>query len=206
MEPRWFDWASRIQAIAQNGLAFSRNPYDIERFQALRQLAAEIMADGCNTSIRRIEDLFEQETGYATPKIDLRGAVFHGERLLFVRESLDGLWTLPGGFADIGESPAAGVEREILEESGFETRAVKLAAVVDRRVDPHSPPHPFHIWKLIFLCELTGGTARTSLETTEVGFFGEEEFPPLSLGRTTPRQLDLVFRHHREPGRPTDFD
>lgn len=206
MDPRWFDWASRIQALAQNGLAFSRNPYDIERFQALRQIAAEIMADGCDTGIRRIEGLFEQETGYATPKIDVRGAVFRGERLLFVRESVDGLWTLPGGFADIGDSPAASVEREILEESGYESRAVRLVAVVDRRIDPQSTPHPFHIWKLIFLCELTGGEARTSLETTEVGFFGEEEFPPLSLGRTTPRQLALVFRHHREPDRQTDFD
>lgn len=206
MEPRWFDWASRIQAIAQNGLAFSRNPYDIERFQALRMIAAEILADGSDAGIRRIEGLFEQETGYATPKIDVRGAVFRGDDLLFVRESLDGLWTLPGGFADIGDSPSSSVEREIAEESGFEARAVKLIAVIDRRQDPHSPPHPFHIWKLIFLCEITGGQPKTSLETTGVEFFGENELPPLSLGRTSPRQLELVYKHHADPSRPADFD
>lgn len=206
LSTRWLDWAGRIQALAQSGLAFSKNPYDIERFQALRGIAVEIMAEGSGAPAEKIEGLFAEQTGYATPKIDVRGAVFRGDRLLFVRESQDGLWTLPGGFADVGDSPSGSVEREILEESGFHARAVKLIAVADRRLDPHSPSYPFHIWKLIFRCELTGGEASTSLETTEVGFFGEDEIPPLSRGRTSPRQLGLVFEHRRDPDRPTDFD
>jgi ADP-ribose pyrophosphatase YjhB (NUDIX family) len=206
MDPRWLDWANSLRAVAQNGLTFARDPFDRERYEAVRRIAAEIAAAGSGEELTRIEGLFAGETGYATPKVDVRGVAFREEGLLFVRERSDGGWTLPGGFVDIGESPGASVEREVREESGFTVRAVKLLAVYDRRRHPHSPPHPDHIYKLFFLCDLTGGEPRPSSETTDAAFFREGEIPPLSLGRITPDQVARMFEHRSHPDWPADFD
>ena len=205
MEPQWLVWVRRLQALAQNGLAFTENPFDKERFEELRQIAAEIAAGGPAAEVRPLVDLFSRDSWYATPKIDMRGAVFEGDRLLFVKEKSDGGWTLPGGFADVGSSPAENVAREIREESGFCVRPVKILAVYDRSRHPH-PPHGFHVYKIFFLCQLAGGRAQTSIETTDVAFFAEDEIPPLSTARVTAAQIAQVFEHHRHPERPTDFD
>jgi ADP-ribose pyrophosphatase YjhB (NUDIX family) len=192
--------------MAQTGLTFTRDAYDRERYEALRELAARILAAHCATEAGRIEALFTAETGYATPKVDVRGAVFRDGRILLVREILDdGRWTLPGGWADVNQSPSECVVREVREESGFETVARKLAAVWDRRRHPH-PPHPFHIYKMFFLCDLVGGEARTSIETSGVDFFAEDDLPELSLGRTLAPQIHRMFEHYRNPDLPTDFD
>jgi ADP-ribose pyrophosphatase YjhB (NUDIX family) len=206
MEPDWLAWCRELQAMAQTGLTFTRDAYDRERYEALRELAARILAAHCATEAGRIETLFTAETGYATPKVDVRGAVFRDERILLVREILDdGRWTLPGGWADVNQSPSECVVREVREESGFETVARKLAAVWDRRRHPH-PPHPFHIYKMFFLCDLVGGEARTSIETSGVDFFAEDDLPELSLGRTLAAQIHRMFEHYRNPDLPTDFD
>jgi len=206
VEPQWLAWTKRLQAIAQNGLTFAENPFDVERYQAVREVAAEMLAAGSGTSVERVLDLLVQEAGYATPKVDVRGVVFRDDALLFVRERIDGGWTLPGGWADVGESPGESVVREIYEESGYRTRAVKVLAVYDRTRHGQVPPHPHHIYKLFFLCQLTGGTAVASLETDGVAFFPQGEVPGLSLGRVTPRQVARMFEHHRHPEWPTDFD
>ena len=207
-EPAWLVWAREMQALAQTGLAFTRDPYDRERYQQLRGLAARIMAAHSALDALRIEALFAEETGYATPKLDVRGAAFRDGKLLMVREAVDnGRWTLPGGWADVNQSPAEAVVKEVREESGFDVRVVKLAAVWDRTRHGHVPAYPFHIWKLFFICEITGGEARASLETTGVAFFAEAELPAdLSLGRVLLPQLRRMFEHLRQPELPTDFD
>jgi len=123
-----------------------------------------------------------------------------------VKEMSDGLWTLPGGWADVNEAPSVGVVREVREESGFEVRAVKLAAVYDRACHPHHPPFAFHVYKMFFLCEITGGAPRPSTETTEVGFFTPDALPELSSSRVLPFQIHRMFEHHQAPDLPTDFD
>jgi len=186
---------------------FSDNPYDRQRYEEVRRTAAEMMARLGGGEPGRVLDLFRHDTGYATPKIDCRGVVFQKDRILLVREVMDGnRWTLPGGWADVNASPADNVVREIREESGFETRAVKLIALYDRARHPHLPPFPHHVYKAFFRCEITGGQARTSLETSEVGFFPEDEIPELSVTRVTPGQIARCFEHFRHPGLPTDFD
>jgi ADP-ribose pyrophosphatase YjhB (NUDIX family) len=150
-------------------------------------------------------DYIRHDTGYATPKVDVRGAAFADGRVLLVREVSDGAWTLPGGWADVNESPAESVVREVFEESGFEARAVKLAAVHDFR-KRNRPRHLDSIYKLFFICEITGGRALPSIETSEVAFFAREELPPLSTGRTTAEQIQRMFRHAEDPALPTDFD
>ena len=206
MDPRWLSWAKELQAIAQSGLTFARDPYDLDRYQQIRALAAAIMAEGSGADLVPIRALFEGETGYATPKVDVRGAVFRDDRILMVRESSDGRWTLPGGWADVNQTAAECVEREILEESGYVARAVKLAAVWDRTRQGHHPPHPFHVYKLFFLCTLEGGEATTSYETLEVGFFPEHALPELSEARILAHQIHRMFEHRRNPGLPADFE
>jgi ADP-ribose pyrophosphatase YjhB (NUDIX family) len=198
-------WARKVQAIAHNGLVFSRDPFDRERYQELQQLVASLLESELGVPLAQAQEFWAGEHGYATPKVDVRGAVFAGERVLLVRERSDGRWTLPGGWVDINDAPAEAVAREIREESGFEARPVKLAALVDKNRHPH-PPGVHHIYKLMFLCELTGGAARTSNETDGVEFFPVHSLPPLSLGRILPAQIERLYRHQLEPGLPTDFD
>ncbi|MHB0858328.1 MAG: NUDIX hydrolase [Anaerolineae bacterium] len=206
MEPRWLDWAIRLQAIAQNGLAYAENPFDRERYEALRRVAAEMMAAGAGMDVEPVLDLFAREVGYATPKVDVRGVVFREDRILLVQEHSDGRWTLPGGWADVQETPSEAVEREVREESGFVTRAAKLLAVFDRSRHPHEPPYPYHIYKLFVRCELLGGEAATSHETDAVAFFHEHALPELSIARVTASQIARFFEHYRRPDLPTDLD
>lgn len=203
--PKWLEWVQKLQALAQNGLAYSTNPFDIERYQQIRLIAAEMIADKTHRDAGEIESLLKDQAGYATPKVDARGVVICDGRILMVQELSDGGWTLPGGWVDVGESPAAAVEREVWEESGYRVKAVKLAALFDRNLHPH-PPHLFHIYKLFFLCELTGGAPQDSIETAGASFFSQDEIPPLSAGRITTYQIQRMFEHFRNPDLPTDFD
>ena len=205
MEPDWLAWARRLNALAQTGLTFSENPYDIERYAAIRMIAAEMIAHQSGAEMGRVLDLFACDAGYATPKVDVRGVVFRDGKILLVQERSDGLWTLPGGWADVGDSPADAVVREIREEAGFETRATKLLALLDRNRHGH-PPHVNHIYKVFIRCEIVGGSPTTSHEIQDVGFFGEGEIPELSLTRNVPSQIARMFEHYRYPDLPTDFD
>jgi ADP-ribose pyrophosphatase YjhB (NUDIX family) len=197
-------WIQRIQAIAQSGLAFSPNEYDRMRFEALRTLAAEMASypDGEPESVSMV---FAGEKGYATPKLISRAAVIDAGKILMVREVMDGKWSLPGGWVDIGDSPAESVRREVLEETGLTVEVIKLAAVYDKLKHDH-PPAPNHSYLVYFLCDLVGGEPSTSVETEEVGWFGENEIPEVSKGRVTTGQIARMFEHWRNPGLPTDFD
>ena len=180
MEPKWLEWAKQIQATAQTGLAYSRDVFDTERYESMRQLSIDILEAYTGVSRDRIQLDFASDSGYATPKVDVRGVIFSDGRLLLVREKSDGCWCLPGGWADVGLSPSECVVKEIREEAGFQARAVRLLAVMDKLRHGH-PPGAHHIYKLFFLCEITGGQAAGGLETSEAAFFAEDSLPPLSL-------------------------
>jgi ADP-ribose pyrophosphatase YjhB (NUDIX family) len=205
-EPAWLTIARELQAIAQTGLAFTQDRFDKLRYERLRELAAQLLAHGSGSDIDKVLELLSRETGYATPKVDVRGAAFRDGRILMVRELSDGLWTLPGGWADVNQSAAECAVREIWEESGFEARALKLAAVHDYRKNGHPPRALHYVYKMFFLCEITGGEARPSNETSDVAFFARDSLPPLSLGRTIAREIDRMFDHRDHPELPTDFD
>jgi ADP-ribose pyrophosphatase YjhB (NUDIX family) len=205
MEPTWLVWARRLNALAQTGSTFAENPYDIERYTAIRTIAAEMIAQGAGADTGQVLDLLASDAGYATPKVDVRGVVFRDGKILLVQERSDGLWTLPGGWADVGDSSADAVVREIREESGFETRATKLLALLDRNRHDH-PPHLNHIYKVFIRCEIFGGSPTTSHEIQGVGFFAEDEIPDLSLTRIVPAQIARMFEHYRQPDLPADFD
>jgi ADP-ribose pyrophosphatase YjhB (NUDIX family) len=204
--PLWLEWAQRLQALSQTGLTYCRDPFDRERYEAIRELAAEIAANGAGLDDKSVVmDFFKGDIGYATPKVDVRAAVFDNERLLLVREREDGCWSLPGGWADIGSSPSANALREVKEESGYDVEIVKLAALYDRSLHGH-PPIPSYTYKIFFICLLTGGAAAESTETDGVGFFNENDIPQLSLTRITPLQIRHMFEHFRHPEWPTSFD
>ena len=204
-EPEWLVIGREMRAIAQIGLTFCKDPFDRQRFERIRELGASLIARGGEEDLEKVLGLFQQDAGYATPKVDVRGAAFRDGKVLMVREISDGCWTLPGGWADVNQTPAECVVREIAEESGFEARALKLAAVHDYR-KRHPPRHIDSIYKLFFICELIGGSARPSDETSEVGFFPRDALPPLSRGRTTEAQIALMFAHMESPQLPTQFD
>jgi ADP-ribose pyrophosphatase YjhB (NUDIX family) len=206
MEPRWLIRAKELQAIAQNGLTYAKDQYDIERYTRLREIAAEMMAEQGGMDENALLSIFTREEGYATPKVDVRGVVFRGDELLLVREKEDGLWTLPGGWADPNESLREAVVREVWEESGFETEAVKVLAIFDRARHGHRPFYPFHVYKIFVMCELLGGKATPSMETTEVEFFTRDNLPSLSPARVTVNQIDRLFYHHIHADLPADFD
>ncbi len=206
MEPVWLKWAKELSAISQNGLTYANNDYDIERYEKIRQIATEMMSTRSDVDAETLLTVLTKEEGYATPKVDVRGAVFRDNRILLVKEKVDNKWTLPGGWADPCNSPSESVVREIYEESGFETQAQKLLAIYDRSKHPHKPLIPFHIYKLFFLCEITGGLIQTSHETTAVDFFAEDHIPELSVSRVLPHQIARMFEHYRNPDMPTDFD
>ena len=204
----WLDWAKRLQAIAQNGLTFAKDPYDVTRYEQIRELTAEMLAAGSHQDLTVLRHWLAADSGYATPKVDVRGVVFRENKILLVRERSDGKWTLPGGWADPGASPAENIVREIREESGFETQATKLLAVLDRSKHPHVPQLPFHVYKMFFQCAIVGGAAQPSSETDGVDFFSESDLPELSIDRVTPGQINRCFAHHRHrhPEWLADFD
>ena len=191
--------AQRIQALAQTGLAFSRDRYDRERYEALREIAAALMGGDPG-----LLPAFEAQQGYATPKVDVRAIVLREGGILLVREVADGLWCPPGGWADVGDSPSAAVEREVVEETGLRVRATRLLGLWDRNRHGH-PPIPFHAYKLFFLCEELGGELTSSEETLDVGFFDPRALPPLSVDRVMPVQIETSVRIAVEGG-ATYFD
>jgi ADP-ribose pyrophosphatase YjhB (NUDIX family) len=198
-------WAKRLAALAQTGLTFAQSPFDVHRYEEIRTIAAEMMARQSIHSPQALVELFKADRGYATPKVDVRGFVFRDDKVLLVREKTDGLWTPPGGWVDVGDPPSEAVEKEVVQESGFTARAVKMIAIYNRDQHGHTDIS-FSVYKLHILCELTGGTAATSEETTAVDFFSRDQIPPLSLARIVAPQIARAFEHHDHPDWPCDFD
>jgi ADP-ribose pyrophosphatase YjhB (NUDIX family) len=204
--PKLLEWARSLQAIAQSGLAWEPSTYDGERYEQVRRIAAEMLADPDQLDVDGVEGLFASQVGHATPKLDVRGAVFRDDTILLVEEAADLGWSLPGGWADVGERPSEAVAREVLEESGYRVRATKLIGLYERdhRADR---PHVWHIWKTAFLCELLDDEQLPlGSETTDARFFARDELPRLRYSRLSEWQIERCFAHHADPSLPTDFD
>lgn len=205
MEPKWLEWAKELQSIAQAGLTYSRDVYDLERFEQIREISMEIMSQYTKVDQSVLKNLFANETGYPTPKVDIRAVIFEDNKILLVKENSDDSWSLPGGWADIGLTPSEVSLKEVKEESGFDVKPVKLLGVLDKKCHPH-PPSPYHVYKIFIQCEIIGGGPQTGIETTAVGFFAENELPKLSEGRNTRSQIEMLFRQVNNPQEPVYFD
>jgi ADP-ribose pyrophosphatase YjhB (NUDIX family) len=202
----WLKWAREIHALAQTSEHYARNSFERERAQRLQEIASEIIATHSNLTQEEALVSFCAQPGYVTPKVDVRAAVFDQESLLMVREVLDGGWTLPGGWADVGESPQVAVEREVLEESGMHVRATQLVGVYDANRIRDALPL-FHAYKIVFLCELLSGELETSAETSDADFFSLDNLPqPFSPYRTTPRHIEDAIAVYHDPSRLAVFD
>jgi ADP-ribose pyrophosphatase YjhB (NUDIX family) len=202
--PKWLAWAREIFSLSQAGITYSGNDYDIQRYKRLQEISAEILASQSELSMAAILQSFSIQCGYATPKIDVRGAVIRDGKILLVRERADEKWAMPGGWGDIGDAPAAMVAREVWEESGFRVNVDKLVGVYD--ANRFQPLEFYHVYKLIFMCSITSGQATPSLETLDVDFFELDNLPPLSEIRTNKTILDEVFAHAGQADRPTFFE
>lgn len=189
------DIARELKAISQAGLTYSNDPFDRERFAKLNELSTLLI----RSNGRYPDFRWPDEIGYPTPKLDVRGAVIHDDRILLVKEASSGRWTLPGGWADVNATPAENVEKEVLEESGYVVKAKRIISLVDRNRSGY-PPHPEYIYKIFFLCKLIGGAPQISHETTEVGFFELGSLPELDPARVRLEDIELAFDVYGKPG------
>ena len=204
LSPKWLEWAQEIFSLSQSGITYSGNQYDIDRYRRLQEITAEMIASQSDIAQEEVLESFSMQAGYITPKVDVRGAVIRANKILLIQERADDKWAMPGGWADLGNSPASVAEREVFEESGFHVKAEKVVAVIDaNRIEPMEF---YHAYKIIFLCQLLDGEPRISHETPAVDFFDVNNLPSLSLYRTNEDMLREVFAHVQDPNRPTAFD
>jgi len=201
----WLEWIKQVHALSHWGLTYSKDPFDLERYEVLKALSVQMMADFTLMDKSRIETLFANEEGYITPKVDVRGVVFQDDRILLVQEKRDQRWTIPGGWADVGLSPGEVASKEVFEEAGLEVKPVKMLAMLDRKFY-RQPLSPYHIYKVFLQCEIIGGTPSGGLETWDARFFTQSELPELSPHKVTLEQMALLFEHCHNPNRPTDFN
>lgn len=202
---KWITFAIEIQSLAQAGLAYTSNVFDIERYTRLREIAAEMMAERSGEPLEKVKDLFCNESGYQTPKVDTRAAIFKDGKILLVNEK-NGTWSLPGGWCDVDMSPAHNAEKEVLEEAGLTVKAEKLIAVQDWRLH-NVTNYAYGVIKMFFLCSLSGGVFRENSETVRTEFFGRDSLPDnLATEKTTREQILMCFDALNDPGKETLFD
>lgn len=201
------DIGKEMEAIAQTGLHYCDDQFDLERYTRLRELAAELLANESNLSSREILEWTKTEFGYATPKVDVRAFVLLANKVLLIRENADaGRWTLPGGWADVNESPAESIVREVKEESGYIVEPKMLLAVFDRDKQGHPPAFPYHVYKMFFHCEIVGGSPQPTIESSESRFFEINLLPELSESRVLPHQIHKFYEAINRKETKTQFD
>ena len=190
---KWLKWAMEIQSLAQSGLAYTTNVYDIERYERIREISAERIAEKSNRNLEKVKDLFGNETGYQTPKIDTRAAIFKDDKILLVHEN-NGTWSLPGGWCDVLESVKSNTIKEVKEEAGLDVKATKIIAVQDR--NRHNRPiYAYGICKIFVMCEIIGGEFKENIETTEMKYFALDELPEnFANEKCTKEQVEMCFR------------
>lgn len=202
---KWLEHAIEIQSLAQAGLAYTDNVYDIERYERLRQISAEMISEKTDMPTEKVRDLFCGETGYQTPKLDTRAAIFKDGRILLVHEK-NGTWALPGGWCDVLESVGSNTLKEVREKTGLEVKAVRLIAVQDRNKH-NKPVYAYGACKIFVLCELVGGKFRENIETTEIRYFFLDELPDnMAEEKTTKEQVKMCFEAYGDQNRQTLFD
>jgi ADP-ribose pyrophosphatase YjhB (NUDIX family) len=192
MENKWLEFAKKVHAIAETGLTFCKNEYDIERYEQLKEISFEMLGLIGKSDPVVVSSLFEHQKGYQTPKVDVRGVVIVDGKLLMVREKVDGCWSLPGGWADVGLTPYENAIKEVWEESGLKVKPVRLLSVMDKKCHNH-PPFPWYCYKIFVLCEITGGELKAGMETLDVAFFSRNDLPRLSEERITSGQIDIIY-------------
>ena len=204
MEAKWLKWAKQLQAIAQAGLEYSKDNFDIERFQQIRELSIEIMSSYTDMNHTKIKTLFANETGYQTPKVDIRAAVFNKDKILLVKE-LNNKWSLPGGWADTGYSLSENIKKECYEEAGALVNPKRVIAVLDRSKH-YTDACPYTIYKVFVECDYMGGEYLNNIETSEAVFFDKDSLPELSVARNTKAQVEMCFKARDSKIFETIFD
>lgn len=202
---KWLKWAIEIQSLAQAGLTYTDNVYDIERYERLREIAAEIIEEKSNINLEKVKDLFCNENGYQTPKIDTRAAIFKDEKILLTHEN-NGTWSLPGGWCDVLESVASNTIKEVKEETGLDVETIKIIAVQDR--NKHNKPiYAYGVCKIFVLCNVIGGEFIENIETTEIKYFSLDETPNnLAEEKTNNEQIEMCFKAYKDEKWQTQFD
>ena len=202
---KWLKWAIEIQSLAQAGLTYTDNVYDIERYERLREIAAEIIEEKSNISLEKVKDLFCNENGYQTPKIDTRAVIFKDEKILLTHEN-NGTWSLPGGWCDVLESVASNTIKEVKEETGLDVETIKIIAVQDR--NKHNKPiYAYGVCKIFVLCNVIGGEFIENIETTEIKYFSLDEIPNnLAEEKTNNEQIEMCFKAYKDEKWQTQFD
>jgi ADP-ribose pyrophosphatase YjhB (NUDIX family) len=205
MDNYWLETAKRLQAIAETGLFFNENKYDLERYEELKQISFEMIGRCSGTDPSIIANLFANEKGYQTPKVDIRAVIFKEDKILMVRERIDDKWSIPGGWADVGYTPFEIAVKESWEETGLKVEPIRVLAVFDKRCHPH-PDSPFYSYKIFILCRKIGGELTPGVETSDVAYFGLNELPELSIERITAGQIKIMFEYLSNPNKGTLCD
>jgi len=190
--PDWLKYAQKLQSIAQAGIEYSEDKYDIERFEEIRNIAIDILAHHTEIKTEKIRNLFANETGYQTPKIDVRAAIFQNNKILLIKEKLDNKWSLPGGWADVDLSLSENLIKEAQEEAGAKIKPDRLIAILDRKKH-NLPPNPYGIYKIFVLCKLEEQNFQPNIETSDADFFSIDNLPELSTGRNNFSQIKMCF-------------
>ena len=201
---QWLDWAKELQFIAQSALAYCKDSFDIERFQRIREISAEILSTYSGLSVEKVKGLFCNENGFQTPKLDTRAAIFDDDKILLVHET-NGTWSLPGGWVDALETIKSNTQKEVKEEAGLEVTASRLFAVQDRNKH-NDPPYAYNVCKVFVLCEIIGGEFTANIETTETAYFALDELPVLAEEKTSKEQIAMCFEAYKNPDWQVKFD
>lgn len=189
----WFNQLQKLRALSQNGLTYSNNEYDIYRYEQIKQIVHEMYSEVTDLPLEKIDTFFLPDRGYATPKVDLRAGIFKDGKILMVKERSNGLWSLPGGWADVLESPKAGIIREVKEESGYDICSPQLVAIVDRSLHDYIPIYPHHIYKFFFVSRIVSGEPTINIEIEDIHFFSEHKSPPLCNARVLKKDITRLF-------------
>ena len=203
-EHQWLEWAKELQFIAQAGLTYTKDPFDKERFERIREIAAEIVSLQGRLPLAQVKDLFCNETGFQTPKLDTRAAIFKDDKILLVEEN-DGTWSLPGGWVDVMETVKSNTVKEVKEEAGLDVEAVRVIALHDRNLH-NQPPYAYNVCKVFVLCEVKGGCFHPNIETVGSGYFGLDELPPLSVDKNSYQQIEMCFAARSDKNWQVEFD
>ena len=202
---KWLEWAIEIQSLSQIGLTYTKDVYDRERYQRLREISAEMLAEKTEVSIEKVKDLFCHETGYQTPKLDTRAAIFRNNKILLVHEN-NGTWSLPGGWCDVLESVKSNTEKEVREETGLNVKAVKIISIQDRNKH-NKPVYAYGVCKIFVLCEVINGKFVENIETTEIRYFSLQDLPHnLAEEKTNKEQIEMCFKAYLNENWQTQFD
>ena len=196
LQPQWLEWAKELQFLAQTGLTYSKDVFDIERFERIREISAEIISAQSELSLEKVKDLFCNETGFQTPKLDTRAAIFKEDKILLVKER-NGTWSLPGGWVDVNQTVKSNTEKEVEEEAGLKVEATRIIAVQDRNMH-NVPPYAYNVCKVFVLCEILSGHFQPNIETTESGYFRLEELPLLAEEKNNEEQIKMCFSAYHD--------